>query len=134
VRLSETHNPGEVRTLLQAVTERMAFSLENARLFEQAQLAAERELQINRITAQLQGLTTIEDVLTTAVEALGDVLDANQGSIRLVAHDILPPPRTITLSSSEPSGSAGASGNRKDRPFDPRQTTETDKPPDNGDL
>ncbi len=104
VRLSESHNPTEVRNLLQAVTERMAFSLENARLFERAQLAAEREQQINRITARLQGLTTIEDVLTTAVDALGNVLDADQGSIRLVARDIIPlkPGPFISLQSDKP--------------------------------
>jgi GAF domain-containing protein len=134
VRLSETHNPAEVRTLLQAIADRMAFSLENARLFEQAQLSAERELQINRITARLQGLTTIEDVLTTAVDALGDVLDASQGSIRLVARDILPPTSSITMSPREASGGDSTTGSRAAPQFDPRKTTETDKPLSDGDL
>ncbi|MBN1564686.1 MAG: GAF domain-containing protein [Anaerolineae bacterium] len=123
VQLADTHNPTEVRNLLQAVTERLAFSLENARLFEQAQLAAERELQINRITAQLQGLTTIEDVLTTAVETLGQVLEAKQGAIRLVARDIIPAePDTPTPPRQD------------DALSDVRKTTETDMPSLDGDL
>jgi hypothetical protein len=63
----------------------MAFSLENARLFEQARMAVEREQQINQITARLQGLTSIEDVMTTAVSALGELLDAEEGAIRLAS-------------------------------------------------
>jgi GAF domain-containing protein len=85
VRVSNTQNQAEIRSILQAVTERMAFSLENARLFEQAQLAAAREQQINQITSRLQGLTSIEDVLNSALSALGQALNAEQGTIRLIA-------------------------------------------------
>jgi GAF domain-containing protein len=88
VRLSDQQNQAEVRNVVQAVAERMAVSLENIRLFEQARVAVEREQQINRITAQLQGLTSMEDVLATALDALGQALGAEQGSIRLVARDI----------------------------------------------
>ncbi len=90
VRLSGEHNQVEVRSILQAVVERMAFSLENARLFEQAHLAAEREQQLNQITAQLQGLTSVEDVLTAAVGVLGKALGAERGAIQLAAQEALP--------------------------------------------
>lgn len=83
VRLSGEHNQGEVLSILQAVAERVAFSLENARLFEQSQAIVEREQQINMITARLQGLTSIEDVLTAAIGSLGQALHAEQGTIRL---------------------------------------------------
>jgi GAF domain-containing protein len=85
VRLPRRQSSSEARHILQAVTERMAFSLENARLFEQARMAVEREQQINQITARLQGLTSIEDVMTTAVSALGELLDAEEGAIRLAS-------------------------------------------------
>jgi GAF domain-containing protein len=85
VRLPHHESQSEARHILQAVTERMAFSLENARLFEQARLAVEREQQINQITARLQGLTSIEDVMTTAIGALGELLDAEEGAIRLAS-------------------------------------------------
>ena len=87
VRLSGPHNQSEVRTIVQSVAGRMAFSLENARLFEQAQVNAERERQINQISAQLQGLTTVEDVMATAINALGETLGANVGTIRMVPQD-----------------------------------------------
>jgi GAF domain-containing protein len=90
VRLPEgLSNRSEARNIVQAVTERMAFSLENARLFEQARLAAEREQQINAITARLQGLTSIEDILATAVSTLSEVLAADQGTIRLVSRNVM---------------------------------------------
>jgi GAF domain-containing protein len=91
VHLPDRQSLSEARTMLQAVSERVAFSLENARLFEEAQIAAEREQQINLITARLQGLTSIEDVLTMAVGSLGQALQAEQGAIRLLGRDQVPP-------------------------------------------
>jgi GAF domain-containing protein len=91
VRLSGQQNQTEVRNMVQAVAERMAVSLENIRLFEQARVAVEREQQINRITARLQGLTSIEDVLATALDALGQALGAERGTIRLVPQETITP-------------------------------------------
>jgi len=90
IKLDKHHNPGEARSVLQAITERMAVSLENARLFEQAQLAAEREQQINKVAAQLQGLTSVDDVMITVLSSLGSVLQADSGAIRLTGHDVPP--------------------------------------------
>ncbi len=90
VRLAGQHNQSEVRNVVQAVAERMAVNLENVRLFEQARIAVEREQQINQITARLQGLTSMEDVLATALDALGQALEAEQGTIRLITRDIIP--------------------------------------------
>ncbi len=118
VRLSGQHNQSEVRNLLQAVSERMAFSLENARLFAAAQLAAEREQQINQITARLQGLTNVEDVLTTAIAALGEVLAAEQGTIRLIGPDV--------LQSEDASVATSTNNGQDDKPLDyTRHTTKT---------
>lgn len=89
VQLGDHYSPAEAHSMLQAIVERMAFSLENARLFEQAHVAAEREQQINQIAAQLQGLTTVEDVMTTALSALSDALQAEYGAIRLAGREIL---------------------------------------------
>lgn len=97
VRLSGEQNQGEALSILQAVAERVAFSLENARLFEQSQAMVEREQQINMITARLQGLTSIEDVLTAAVGSLGQALHAEQGTIRLFGlEDTADKPALIT--------------------------------------
>jgi GAF domain-containing protein len=94
VRLPPHQSQAEVRTIIQAVAERMAFSLENARLFDQARTAAEREQQLNQITARLQGLTSVEDVLATAISTLGQALGADRGLIRLVPLDAIVSPDT----------------------------------------
>lgn len=107
VRFPRHQSLSEARHIVQAVTERMAFSLENARLFEQARMAVEREQQINQITARLQGLTSIEDVMTTAVSALGELLDAETGAIRLAgarAAEPLRPARPSGNGHSQPNG------------------------------
>lgn len=107
VQLSGEQSQTEVRHVLQAVSERMAFSLENVRLFDQARSAAERELQINTIAAQLQGLTTVEDVLATAINTLGEALGADSGMIRLVNVDALAAPETSS------NGHGGHNGHRR---------------------
>ena len=104
VRFSDRQNQIEVRNVIQAVAERMAVSLENIRLFEQAQIAVEREQQINRIAARLQGLTSVDDVLATALDALGQALGAEQGAIRLVARD------TTAVVDDSPRPAAGKDG------------------------
>ncbi|HEX3052017.1 MAG TPA: GAF domain-containing protein [Aggregatilineaceae bacterium] len=88
VRRPNDQSQSDIRNILQAVVERLAFSLENARLFEQARMSAEREQQINQISTRLQGLTSVEDVLTTALQSLGEALSAEQGSIRLIPLDV----------------------------------------------
>jgi len=88
VRRPNDQSQSDIRNILQAVVERLAFSLENARLFEQARMSAEREQQINQISTRLQGLTSVEDVLTTALQSLGEALSAEQGAIRLIPLDV----------------------------------------------
>jgi GAF domain-containing protein len=68
-------------------------------------MAVEREQQINQITARLQGLTSIEDVMTTAVSALGELLDAETGAIRLAS-----------AKAADSHGLAHSSGNGHSRP------------------
>lgn len=65
------------RELVQEVVQRMALALENARLFEQTQTAlsearrlAQRERLINRITAQLRGAATVDEVLRIAADEM----------------------------------------------------------------
>jgi GAF domain-containing protein len=124
VRLSGQQNQTEVRNIVQAVAERMAVNLENIRLFEQARIAAEREQQINRITARLQGLTSIEDVLSTALDTLGQALGAERGSIRLAAREVVP------VEESLPPAPDPAV-----RPLsDQRKTSEASVPPQNNDT
>jgi GAF domain-containing protein/HAMP domain-containing protein len=69
--------------LAQELANRLAISLENARLFEESQRAAERERIVNAISAKLTPQTEIEEILQTAVREIGQALRAPQVSIRL---------------------------------------------------
>jgi GAF domain-containing protein len=69
--------------LAQAVSERLALSLENARLFEQAQMTAHREQLVSQITAQMQTATDLQSLLTVAAAQFQNALGATVASIRL---------------------------------------------------
>ena len=63
--------------LVQEVVQRLALALESARLFEQTQTAlgearrlAQRERLINRITSQLRGAVTVDEVLRIAADEM----------------------------------------------------------------
>jgi GAF domain-containing protein len=71
--------------LVQTVAERIALSLENARLFEQAQGTAQREQLVNKITSQLQTTSDLHSLLTLAAEQFRDALGATQTRVRLGA-------------------------------------------------
>src|SRR4029079_7442790 len=69
--------------LAQELANRLAVSLDNARLFQESQRAAERERVVNNIAARLTPQTEIADILQTAVREVGQALRAPQVSIRL---------------------------------------------------
>lgn len=69
--------------LAQAVAERLALSLENARLFEQAQTTAHREHLVSQITSQLQTTNDLETLLTLAAVQFQDALGATYTRIQL---------------------------------------------------
>jgi GAF domain-containing protein/HAMP domain-containing protein len=69
--------------LAQELANRLAVSLENARLFEERQRAAERERVVNNIAARLTPQTDIGDILQTAVREIGQALRSPHVSIRL---------------------------------------------------
>ena len=71
--------------MMQAVAQRLALSLDNARLFEEAQQATAQEQLINQITARYQSANSVDDLLQITLKELSDILGARYGSIRLVA-------------------------------------------------
>jgi GAF domain-containing protein len=74
--------------LAQVVAERLALSLENARLFEQAQMTAQREQLVSQISGKLTGTTDIDQILQTAIRELGLALHASQTMIRLAPGEV----------------------------------------------
>lgn len=71
--------------LARELANRLAVSLDNARLFQESQRATERERIVNTIAAKLTAQTSIETILQTAVREVGQALRAPQVSIRLRA-------------------------------------------------
>ncbi len=70
-------------TVVQSISDRAAFALENARLFEQTRRRAEQEETIAHITSQIGGSTDFSHILQTTVEELGRTLGATRTFIQL---------------------------------------------------
>lgn len=84
----EVEMGGEVRQaetldVLQSVAQRLALSIDNARLFEQAQELAQRELEVNTISGNLQGINDIDSLARATIHELSRALGAAQAAIRL---------------------------------------------------
>jgi GAF domain-containing protein len=79
----ESHDPlrkwqeDEV-TLVQAVAERAAFAMENARLFQDARRRAAKERLISEASARISGALNIENILQTTAEELERVLGGSE--------------------------------------------------------
>ena len=71
--------------IMRAVSERLAVSLDNARLFEEAQETSHYEQRINNIVGRYQSLNSVDELLQVTLEELGETLGAKHGAIRLSA-------------------------------------------------
>jgi GAF domain-containing protein len=69
--------------LLQAVADEVASVIDNTRLFEQAELRAAREAQLNRITERIRRATSIQAILRTAAEELSAALNTSHAHAQL---------------------------------------------------
>ena len=69
--------------LAEELVNRLALSLDNARLFQESRRAVNRERIVNEITARLTEQSDIEDILQTAVREVGQALRVPQVSINL---------------------------------------------------
>jgi GAF domain-containing protein len=83
VESSPDAQPSEIVEMTQAVAQRLATSLENARLYEETGYAAAQEQRINQIAARFQQTTSIDDLLRITLSELSDALGAQQASVRL---------------------------------------------------
>jgi GAF domain-containing protein len=73
----------EQAALVEDVANRLALSLESARLYDEAQRLARREAIINDIGVQLQSASGVEGALVTAAQGVQSALDATRVTIRL---------------------------------------------------
>ncbi|MBX3062446.1 MAG: GAF domain-containing protein [Anaerolineae bacterium] len=80
----ESYNEN-VQLLALELTNRLAITADNARLFERTVRATEREALINEISSKLTQQTEVAEILQTAVRELGQALRVPQTAIRLTA-------------------------------------------------
>ncbi len=83
VEMSTAVRQSDALEMLQSVAQRVAMSIDNARLFEQAQELAQQELEVNAISTKIQSVTAMDEIIETAVGELSRALGAHQASIRL---------------------------------------------------
>ena len=72
---------------IRAIAQQATLTLDNARLFEEAQRTAERERLLNEITARVRAAATLEGVLNSAVREISQVTGANYAAIDLELAD-----------------------------------------------
>lgn len=83
VESSDQTRSDDLIEMVQTVAQRLAISLDNARLFEEAQQGTVQEQRINDIVAQFQTAATVDDLLQITVKELTETLGADAGTIRL---------------------------------------------------
>ena len=73
----------ETIEMVKAVAQRLALSLDKARLYEESQEATAQEQRINEIVARYQTVSSVDDLLQITLAELSDSLGAMRGAIRL---------------------------------------------------
>jgi GAF domain-containing protein/HAMP domain-containing protein len=82
--LKDGYTPTIISTLELAI-ERLALSLESARLYEQARLRADREQAIAQVAANISSATEFDSILRTTVEEVGRTLGDAEISIQIIS-------------------------------------------------
>lgn len=84
VNLKEGYSSNTISTIEQVV-DRLAASLESARLFEEARLRADREQAISQVTSAISSSTDFDSILRTTVEEIGKSLGESEVSIQILS-------------------------------------------------
>jgi GAF domain-containing protein/HAMP domain-containing protein len=84
VNLKEGYTQSTISTLQLAI-ERLALSLESARLYEEARLRADREQTIAQVTSSISSAIDFDTILRTTVEEVGKSIGDAEISIQIVS-------------------------------------------------
>lgn len=79
--------PADVVALVEAVSDRLALALENARLLEETRRRAARERLRAEVSARIRSSADVDSILRAAVQELSRALRASEGLIRLEVSD-----------------------------------------------
>jgi GAF domain-containing protein/methyl-accepting chemotaxis protein len=82
--LKDGYTSNTIATLELAI-ERLALSLESARLYEEARLRADREQMIAQVTTSISSATEFDAILRTTVEEIGKLLGDTEVGIQVVS-------------------------------------------------
>jgi len=80
--------------MIETLVDRLGLAIENARLYEQATQATQREQIINQISQDVQGASSIDEVLQSALAELSQVLGASRGVVQISPKE-QPAPGTV---------------------------------------
>lgn len=83
VRFDEETVPAEAVPLVEELANRLALSMENARLLAESRGRALRERQVSEITARVRAEVEVEALLERALRELGQLLDARQAAVQM---------------------------------------------------
>jgi GAF domain-containing protein len=73
--------------LARTIAQRLSLTLDNIRLFEQAQINASREYMINQVASRLQTKIDLDTLLHDAAEAFNQAVGGTQTRIKLITPD-----------------------------------------------
>jgi putative methionine-R-sulfoxide reductase with GAF domain/HAMP domain-containing protein len=85
LKLKDDYSVSTVPTI-ESATERLALSMESARLYEEARLRADREQSISRVTTAISTPTDYEEILQTTVREVGKMLKDAEVAIQIVSN------------------------------------------------
>lgn len=85
-KLKKGYSQNTLDTIKQAV-ERLALSLESARLYEEARLRADREQAIAQVTSGISSANEFDTILRTTVEEVGRALGDSEVSIQIIGEN-----------------------------------------------
>jgi len=83
-KLKEGYTPNTISTLELAI-ERLALSLESARLYEEARLRADREQTIAQVATNITSANGFDAILRTTVEEIGRSIGDSEVSIQIIS-------------------------------------------------
>jgi len=83
VKLKEGYTQTTISTIELAI-ERLAASLESARLYEEARVRADREQSISHVTTAISSSTEYEEILRTTIREIGNIFNDTEVAIQIL--------------------------------------------------
>jgi hypothetical protein len=83
IRFESASVSPDLVSLIEGSVNRLAISLENARLLEEIQLRAERERLVSEVSSKVRAAADVDSVLKIAIEEIGKSLGVSEVMVQL---------------------------------------------------